>query len=57
MTSWVCLAAKAVLNELKDLLADITNAIQSIYGNLSDLDFDVKLDEQVTYDDLVIFIF
>ena len=52
-----CLAAKEILNELEGLLGDVTNAIQTTDGNLlalSDLDFDVELNEPVTYNDLVI---
>ncbi|KRH62560.1 hypothetical protein GLYMA_04G116200v4 [Glycine max] len=42
--------AKEILNELEGLLGDVTNAIQTTDGNLlalSDLDFDVELNEQV----------
>ncbi|KAG4395098.1 hypothetical protein GLYMA_20G162400v4 [Glycine max] len=47
--------AKEILNELEGLLGDVTNAIQTTDGNLlalSDLDFDVELNEPVTYNDL-----
>ena len=57
LTSHACLAAKEILNELEGLLGDVTNAIQTTDGNLlalSDLDFDVELNEQVAYNDLAI---
>ncbi|XP_020223299.1 ADP-ribosylation factor GTPase-activating protein glo3 isoform X3 [Cajanus cajan] len=47
--------SKEILNELEGLLEDVTSAIQTRHGNLlplSDLDFDVELNEQATYDDL-----
>ncbi|KAK7360992.1 hypothetical protein VNO77_03015 [Canavalia gladiata] len=47
--------AKEILNELEGLLGDVTSAIQSTHGNLSalsDLDFDVELNEQVENDAL-----
>ncbi|KAG5001521.1 hypothetical protein JHK87_022593 [Glycine soja] len=46
---------KEILNELEGLLGDVTNAIQTTDGNLlalSDLDFNVELNEQVADDDL-----
>ncbi|RDX95103.1 hypothetical protein CR513_22419, partial [Mucuna pruriens] len=49
------MVAKEILNELEGLLGDVTNAIQITRGNLlplSDLDFDVELNEQATYNDL-----
>ena len=57
LTSHACLAAKEILNELEGLLGDVTNAIQTTDGNLlalSDLEFDVELNEQVAYNDLAI---
>ncbi|TKY58761.1 tRNA-dihydrouridine(20) synthase [NAD(P)+] [Spatholobus suberectus] len=47
--------AKEILNELEGLLGDVTSAIQTTHGNLlplSDLDFDVELNEQATCNDL-----
>ena len=44
-------------NPYEGLLGDVTNAIQTTDGNLlalSDLDFDVELNEQVAYNDLAI---
>lgn len=57
LTSHVCFAAKEILDELEGLLGDVTSAIQTTDGKLlafSDLDFDVELNEQATYNDLVI---
>ena len=57
LTSHACLADKEILNELEGLVGDVTNAIQTTDGNLlalSDLDFNVELNEQVADDDLVI---
>ncbi|XP_061361074.1 uncharacterized protein LOC133304989 isoform X1 [Gastrolobium bilobum] len=47
--------AKVILNELEGLLGDVTSALQNVHGNLfalSDLDFDVELNEQAIYNDL-----
>ncbi|KAK8471656.1 hypothetical protein PHAVU_003G285200 [Phaseolus vulgaris] len=47
--------AKEILDELEGLLGDVTSAIQTTDGKLlafSDLDFDVELNEQATYNDL-----
>ncbi|KAL9327352.1 hypothetical protein ACSQ67_007997 [Phaseolus vulgaris] len=47
--------SKEILDELEGLLGDVTSAIQTTDGKLlafSDLDFDVELNEQATYNDL-----
>ncbi|XP_061361077.1 uncharacterized protein LOC133304989 isoform X2 [Gastrolobium bilobum] len=47
--------SKVILNELEGLLGDVTSALQNVHGNLfalSDLDFDVELNEQAIYNDL-----
>jgi hypothetical protein len=56
LTSSSCLAAKVVLDELEDILVNVTNVTESIHGKLSALsDQDnVKLNEQGIYNDLVI---
>ncbi|KAK7302886.1 hypothetical protein RJT34_13783 [Clitoria ternatea] len=51
----VCFAAKEILDELEGLLGDVTSAIHSTHENLitlSDLDFDVELNEQEENDAL-----
>lgn len=53
----LCLVAKVALDELGDILANVTSVTQSIYGKLSalsDPDIDVKFNELAICEDLVI---